>query len=67
MKHLAQIEKETILKAILELGSIKQAAQALAVPPTTIYRKLKRYGLCKGRRIMVNHLVSQLKRMEIVE
>ena len=63
MRSLAEIEKETILNAILELGSVKQAAEALCVPKSTIYRKLRTYGIiAQGRRIMIVHLVTKLRK-----
>lgn len=66
MKSLAEIEKETILNTILELGSVTQAARALSVPKTTIYRKLRSYGIIsEGRRIMISHLLHKLKMFRV--
>ena len=42
---IAELEKQTILQAIMELNGDKlQAARLLGIGKTTLYRKLKEYG-----------------------
>jgi transcriptional regulator of acetoin/glycerol metabolism len=42
---IAELEKQTILKAIMELNGDKmQAARLLGIGKTTLYRKLKDYA-----------------------
>ena len=46
MKTLAELEREAILGAIRTLNGDKlQAAKLLGIGKTTLYRKLKEYGI----------------------
>ena len=46
MKTLADLEREAILDAIRTLNGDKlQAAKMLGIGKTTLYRKLKEYGI----------------------
>lgn len=47
MVTLAEIEREAILTAVGEFG-LREAARCLGVGKTTIYRKLKEYGVKNG-------------------
>jgi DNA-binding NtrC family response regulator len=43
---MAELERQTILSAIAELNGDKlQAARMLGIGKTTLYRKLKEYGI----------------------
>jgi len=47
MKPLAEVLKATILEALVESGySVERAAKGLDVSRSTMYRKLRRWGLC---------------------
>lgn len=42
---LEEVEKQAIIKALKQTGNTRIAAQALGIGRTTLYRKLKRYGI----------------------
>jgi two-component system response regulator HydG len=43
---LAEMERQAIMQALLQLGGDKsEAARRLGIGKSTLYRKLKRYGL----------------------
>lgn len=44
MKTLAQVEREAIIAAVQECGKL-EAARQLGIGKTTLYCKLKRYGI----------------------
>jgi two-component system response regulator HydG len=51
LKTLADLEKEAILDAIRVLNGDKlQAAKLLGIGKTTLYRKLKEYGIADPHR-----------------
>ena len=45
VQKMAEVEKEKILEAVLETGSIPRAAVALGIARATMYRKIRAYGL----------------------
>jgi transcriptional regulator of acetoin/glycerol metabolism len=57
---LADIEKESILEAILKNGSVAMAAQDLGISRKTIYNKLKKYGVA----LRANELLAELRRQK---
>lgn len=45
---LAEMERQAILQALLQVGGDKsEAARRLGIGKSTLYRKLKRYGLAQ--------------------
>ena len=44
IRKLADVERELILEAVAQLGAVP-AAKALGIGKTTLYRKLKEYGV----------------------
>jgi DNA-binding NtrC family response regulator len=48
---LAEMERQAIVKALLQVGGDKaEAAHRLGIGKSTLYRKLKRYGLAEETR-----------------
>lgn len=60
IRTLAEIEKEEILRAIMEKESVVEAAKALGIGTTTIYDKLKKYGI----KVRANEILRELKRQQ---
>lgn len=44
-KTLAEIERDAILDTVTETGNAVEAAAILGIGKTTIYRKLREYGV----------------------
>jgi len=42
---LEEVEKQAIIRTLKQTGSTRIAAQVLGIGRTTLYRKLKRYGI----------------------
>ena len=47
--NLAELEKQTLTKAVASTKNIKEAARLLGIGKTTAYRKLKEYGIVVDR------------------
>ena len=47
---LAAVERQAISDALIQEGNVARAARALQIDRTTLYRKLKKYGLDAGNR-----------------
>lgn len=45
IKSLTEIEKETIKKALKTYKNKKKVAEVLGIDPSTLYRKMKKYGI----------------------
>jgi len=60
IRPLAETEKYEIIRAVLYAEHIMDAAVLLGIGKTTLYRKLKRYGLSlKSRPELVKALKSE--------
>ena len=60
VRSFAELEKEIILNAIIEMGSVKQASEALKIPRRTIYRKLQVWNIMgrTWRRVKINRIIA---------
>lgn len=57
-RTLAEVEKEQILQAIIEKGSIAAAARTLGITRPAIYRRLAKYGIA----IKANEILAELRK-----
>ena len=58
IRPLAELDKEAVIEAIIEKGSMALATVALGIGYKTLRRKLKTYGL----QMKINQLRAELKR-----
>lgn len=58
IRPLRELEKEAILSAILEAGSITSAALKLKIGRSTIHRLMHRYNIA----LKVNEILAELKK-----
>lgn len=62
IKPLAEVEKEKILEAILEMRSVYKAAKALGITPNTVYKRIRQYGL----KLKVGQMLAELRRQKSI-
>jgi transcriptional regulator of acetoin/glycerol metabolism len=43
--NIEEVEKEAILEAVRQFGELQLAARSLGISRSTLYRRLKKYGL----------------------
>lgn len=63
IRPLREIEKQAILEAIMAMGGMVQAARALGIGKTTIYRKLNEYGI----QVKANEILAEIRRQQTLK
>lgn len=60
IRPLRDLEKEAILEAILETGSVQEAASELGMSRSAIYYKIRSYGIA----LKANQIITELRRQK---
>ena len=63
VKPLAETEKQEILNAVVQSGSVSGAAKLLEIDRRTIYRKMRHYGL----KMRINQILLEIRKQQSLQ